>query len=120
MTAKVSEFSQFRLGAAGNFPVVASLFKEACLKFGVPGQEIIRGVQIPLVSPAKQDTDAVGDFVYAHEVVRDDKGSPVLRSDGVTPKFFTILSDNGERAFLQDVAYYIGLSWYFVSSILLI
>ena len=101
-----SHIAQFRLGAAGNFPIITVLFKEACLKFGIPGQEIIKGVPIPLSLPTKNATDDVGEFIYAHEVQRDEKGSPVLQIDGITPKFYSFLSDNGERAFLQDIAYY--------------
>jgi len=52
MSTNIPVTMQFCLGAAGNFPVVAVSFKEICIKFGVPGQEIIRGDRIPLVLPA--------------------------------------------------------------------
>ena len=95
---------QFRLGAAGNFPVVAVLFKEICLKFGVPGQEIIRGVRIPLLLPTRQDTDSTG-FLYHHEFLRDNSGDILREADG-SVFFDTMLSDSGDRAFQQDIAYY--------------
>ena len=79
---------QFRLGAAGNFPVVAVLFKEICLKFGVPGQEIIRGVRIPLLLPARQDTDSTG-FLYRHEFLLYSSGDILREADG-SAKFDTM------------------------------
>lgn len=103
-SANVSEEMQFRLGAVGNFPIVASHFKEICINFGVPGQEIIQGVRIPLPVPEKSAKDAHG-FVYGHEVEKANDGS-LLRDTNGDIVFSRQLTDNGERAFLQDLSYY--------------
>jgi len=103
-SANVSEEMQFRLGAVGNFPIIASHFKEICINFGVPGQEIIQGARIPLPVPEKSTTDAHG-FVYGHEVEKAIDGS-LLRDTAGSIVFSRQSTDNGERAILQDLSYY--------------
>jgi len=101
-SVNVSEEIQFRLGAVGKLPIVASHFKEISINFGVPGQEIIRGVRIPLLVPEKSAMDTYG-FVYVHEVEIAKDGT-LLRNTNDYLVFSLHSTDNCERTFFAGTA----------------